>query len=357
MLSCLEFLGSLAIESIRRSVICLSGENQSLHATAWASIVGICIVPASVFLLLTLLWTTSVVCRYTERPFRHLAKRSLLSIMVLWYITSVAVIKTTLGTVLCVSAHNVLDAKGEAKETSYWAVDTSLKCFEGDHLMLAILILSFVGLVYGGLLIAFVIVLSSSEEHLNDTDDWIYQSMGFLYRSYRHGRCRYWEVAIVARKAGIAFLVFCAHRFDSSLPIVGAAVFLTLAMGVQMVAMPYRQSFDVLNKIDLSSLFVSLLTTLLATMLKSGDSSDGWSGWTLSALCGLLNTVTLVVFLSFLVHYFADHLKVVIRQWGPRVNVDGVGDLWVLKIWASHEARRLARLSGLFRLETAPSLS
>ena len=358
MLPCSEFLGSLAIESIRRSVVCLSGESQSLHATAWASIVSVCIVPASVFLLLALLWTTNVVCRFIERPVHYLAKRALLSIMVLWYITSVAVIKTTLGTVLCVSAHNVLDATDGEKEMSYWAVDTSLKCFEGDHQTLAVLILSFVGIVYGGLLIAFVAILGSAEERLNDADHWIYQTMGFLYRSYRHGWRRYWEVAIVARKAGVAFLVFCAHRFDSVLPIIGSAVFLTLALGVQMVAMPYRQRSDVLNKIELSSLFASLLTLLLATMLKSGDSAEGRSGWTLSALCGLLNIGTLIVFLSFLMHYFVDHLRVVMRERGTRVNVEGVGDLRVLKIWAWHEAQRLACLSGLFGPEsTTPSLS
>ena len=280
----------------------------------------------------------------------------LLTIMVLWYITSVPVIKTALSTVLCVNAHNVLDATDGEKEISYWAVDTSLKCFEGDHLMLAILILSFVGIVYGGLLIAFIAILGSSEERLNDTDGWIYQSMGFLYRSYRHGKRRYWEVVIVARKAGIAFLVFCAHRFDNPLPVIGAALFFSLAIGVQIVASPYRKRFDALNRIDAFSLFVSLLTTLLASMLKSDSFVNDWARLTISLLCGLINVITFVVLGSFLLVYAAEYLKVVLRDKGTLSDSDA-GTLRVYRIWLRSDLKRVIGFLGFLKCDKHPSHS
>ena len=313
------------MESIRRSVVCLEGDDQSLHSTVWACIVSVCFVPASVFLLFVVFWiTVALLSQRFRRPIRYVMQRSLLSLMALWYVTSVPVIKTTLSTVLCVNAYNTLVTTGEKDDEiidategammSYWAVDTSLNCFEDDHLMLVILTLSFVGLVYGGLLIAFIVILRSFKEQLNDTDSWIYLTMGFLYRSYGHGRRRYWEVAVVARKAGIAFLVFCSHRFDSLLPIIGAAVFLTLAMGLQMVAMPYRQSFDGLNRIDIFSLFASLLTTLLAAMLKSESLTVDAGRSAISLLCVLLNITTLVVLVSFLLGYVVDYVKLSLRE-------------------------------------------
>ena len=354
------------MDSIRRSVVCLDREDQSLHPTVWASIVSVCLVPASVFLLLVVFWMAVALFHRIRRPIRYVMQRSLLSLMALWYVTSVPVIKTTLSTVLCADAYNTLDATGEndaeivdaveGEMISYWAVDTSLRCFEGDHLMLVILIASFVFLVYGGLLIAFVVILGSSEEQLDDTDSWIYQSTGFLYRSYRHGHRRYWEVAIVARKAGIAFLVFCSHRFDSSLPISGAAVFLTLAVSAQIVAMPYRQSFDELNRIDIFSLFVSLLTTLLATMLKNESLTVDAGRLAISVLCVLLNITALIVLVSFLFCYFVDYVKLSLKETGTIVD-PSTRTLHVLRVWLHFKIRSVADFVGFSNSDDLSSIS
>ena len=362
---CAEFLGGLAVDSIRRSVVCFGGENQSLHPTAWAFIVSVCLVPASVFLLLVVFWITIALFHQIRRPIRYVMQRSLLSLMVLWYVTSVPVIKTTLSTVLCVDAYNVLDATPEkdgensdvtkGEMVSYWAVDTSLKCFEEDHRRLVVLIISFVSLVYGGLLIAFIAVLGSSGEQLKDTDSWIYQTMGFLYRSYGHGRRRYWEVAIVARKAGVAFLVFCSHRFDSSLPIVGAAVFLTLVVSVQIVALPYRDSFDELNKIDIFSLFVSLLTTLLAAMMRSESLAIDAGRLAISILCVIVNITTLIVFISFLFGYFIAYVRLSLRENGTTVD-SNASRLHILKIWLFSNIQSLAVFLGVSKSDDNSSI-
>ena len=327
-----EFFGGLAVESIRRSVICLGNEDQSLHPTVWASVVGACLIPVFAFLLLVALWMTVAFLHQVQQPLRYIAQRSLLALMALWYITSVPVIKTTLSVVLCVSAYNILDATAEAEEISYWAVDTSLRCFDGQHLTLVIWILLFVSVVYGGLLIVFISILAAAKKLLEQPGSWVYRTTGFLYRGYGSGWRRYWEVAIVLRKAMIAFLVFCAHLFDSLFPITCAAVVIMLAMGAQIVVMPYRQEFRVLNRIDVSALFVSHLTIMIASMLKSERLTDEWRGLALSSICAVLNISTFLVLLSFLFNDGVHCIRLSMIECGTHIDADA-GSWRVLEIW------------------------
>ena len=320
------------MESIRRSVICLGGEDHSLHPTVWASIVGAFLIPVSAFLIFVAFWIASALLHRVQRPLRYIFQRSLLSLVALWYITSVPAIRTTLSVVLCVNAYDVLAVTEEAEKISYWAVDTSLECFEKDHLILAVCILLFVSVVYGGLLIVFVSILASAKELLDQPDSWVYRTTGFLYRGYGSGWRRYWEVAIVLRKAIIAFLVFCAHRFDSLFPITCAAVVIMLAMGVQIVVMPYRQKLRVLHRIDLFALFVSLLTIMMASMLKSEGLTNEWRGLTLSSVCVVLNVSTFIVLLSFLFKYSTDYARLLMSEAGKHIAADA-GSLRVLVIW------------------------
>ena len=353
---CAEFFGGLAVESIRRSVVCLSKANQFLHPTVWAAIVSVSLVPVTVFLLLVAFWMSIALIHQVQRPLRYIAQRSLLSLVALWYITSVPVIKTTLSVLLCVNAYNFMGATEEVEEISYWAVDTSLRCFEGDHLKLVIWIVSFVSVVYGGLLIFFISVLALAAEPEDQTDSWVYRTTGFLYRGYGTGWRRYWEVVIVLRKAILAFLVFCAHRFDSLFPITCAAVFITMAMGLQIVVMPYREDFSVLNRIDLSALFVSHLTIMIASMLKSDHLSDDWRGLTLSSICVVLNISTFLGLLSFLLRYSMDYARLLMNECGRHVEANA-GSLRVLMIWMHTNVQWLVHSVGFGKYDDLSSLS
>ena len=365
VLCCIEFISGLAAESIRRSVVCLSKAKQFLHSTVWGTIVSVSVVPVTAFLLLIAFWMVMALVYQMQRPLRYIAQRSLLSLMALWYITSASVIKTTLSVVLCVRVYNVLDGTQndekiidttKYEEISYWAVDTSLRCFEGQHLMLVIWILPFVSIVYVGLLIFFVFILTSPKELLDHPDRWVYRTTGFLYRGYGSGWRRYWEVAIVLRKAIIAFLVFCAHRFDSLGFITSLAIFILLAMGLQIVVMPYRKEFDALNKIDLSALFVSHLTILIASILESEGLTKEWRGMTLSIICVVLNISTFLVLLSFLFKYCAKCIKLSMSECGTHIDADA-GTLKILTIWLGYNLQSLMPYVGFGRSPDESSLS
>ena len=272
----------------------------------------------------------------------------MLSLMALWYITSVPAIKTILSVVLCVHAYSipdgtqndleVIDATKEEK-VNYWAVDTKLKCFEGQHLTLVISILLFVFVIYVGLLIVFICILASDRDLPNNPDRWVYRTTGFLYRSYKSGWRRYWEVAIVLRKAIIAFLVFCVHRFDSPAFIIYLATVTILAMGVQIAIKPYREKF--LNRIDASALIVSLLTIVLAIALESGGFTREWLGLTLSIICVVLTIATFLVLLCFLLGYCAEYIKLSPSECGRHIDADA-GTLTPMTIWLGCKLQSLA---------------
>ena len=261
--------------------------------------------------------------------------------MALWYITLVLVLKTALSVFLCVDVHDEDDLAKIDVTHKYWAVDTALKCYEGDHSkLLYALVVSFVCPLYGGLLFLFIIFLKIPVHHLSYKRGWTFQTMGFLYRSYRLDTRRFWEVAIVARKAGIAFLVFCAHLFDSALPIIGVAHLITVAIVAQILMMPYRQRFQDLNGFELTSLFVSLVTTLAASVLKDQNYPEDHTRELLTVTCVLLNLVTFFVFVFQLLKFTADYLRHSLLERGEGTASDA-GMFGVLRQWIGYEIKRL----------------
>ena len=302
-----EFLGGLASDGIRRSVVCLSSEHLFLHPTALALVVNTCIVPCAVLLFWIVFWAMKSKKSADDGLQRYLAKRCMLSLMVIWYVTLVPVLKTALSVFLCVDVHDSMDLDKVDATHKYWAVDTALECYQGDHSILVYaVVVSFVGPVYGGLLVLFGAFLGVSVNHLTDKQSWGYQTTGFLYRSYKLDRCRYWEVAIIARKAAIAFLVFCAHLFDSAVPITGVACIITLAIAAQILVLPYRHLFQDLNRIEVASLLVSLMTTLIASMLKDENYPENYTRDLLTVACLLLNIITFSVFVFYILKFTAE---------------------------------------------------
>ena len=336
-----ELLGGLATDGIRRSVVCLTTKDLSLHPTALALVVGVCIVPCSVLLCWIVFWAAKSVKSGSDGLRRYLSKRSVLSAMVIWYVTLVPVLKTALSVFLCIDVHDLTDFAEVDVTHMYWAVDTSMKCYEGDHGKLVYgVVVAFVCPVYGGLLALFVFFLKRPPQHLTHRAGWAYQTTGFLYRSYRMDRRRYWEVAIVARKAIIAFLVFCAHLFDSGLPITGVACVIMLAILAQILAMPFREDFKDLNGMELASLFVSVATSLAAVMLKDESYPEDFTRVLLTVACALLNVVAFCVFVFYILKFAAEYLKYKLSERDELFAPDA-GMFRVLAHWVSYEVRHL----------------
>ena len=144
--------GGLASEGIRRSVVCLTSKHLSLHPTAMALVVSVCVVPCAVLLCWIVFWAAKSRRSGSDGLHRYLFKRCLLSAMVIWYVTLVPVLKTALSVFLCVDVHDSADFAQVNATRMYWAVDTGMRCYEGDHWKLLYgVVVAFVCPVYGGL--------------------------------------------------------------------------------------------------------------------------------------------------------------------------------------------------------------
>ena len=312
-----------------------------------ALIVDICVIPVFSFCVLASFWFVMTIIQ--KKSVHYLLRRHLLTMMVLWYVTFMPVMRLTLSLVLCVDVYvyDTIENEEEKDPKSYWAVDTGLECSDGTHsALIYFLALSFVCPVYGGSLILFVSALSRPKKELSDKNGWVYETMGFLYRSYKHGMRHFWEVAIVFRKAGIAFLIFCAHRYESVTYVIITGIFIAVAMGAHALVMPYRQEFCVLNKFELLSLFISLLTTLITAMLKSEENpNDHWRD-VASIGCMMLNGITLFVFGYFVVRYTIRYIKLDLKSDGVRI-CNNAGVCRILSHWICHEIKLLLTNAGL----------
>ncbi len=337
----LELLGGLASDGIRRSVVCLSSKHLSLQPTAMALVVSVCVVPCAVFLFWTVFWTAKSAKSGSDRLPRYLSKRCLLSAMVIWYVTLVPVLKAALSVFLCINVHDSTDLANVNVTHMYWAVDTSMRCYEGDHSKLLYgVVVAFACPVYGGLLTLFVVFLKSAPQHLTHKGSWAYQTTGFLYRSYRMDHSRYWEVAVVVRKIAIAFLVFCAHLFDSGLPITGVAYIIMLAILAQILVLPYRDDFKDLNRMELASLFVSVATALAASMLKDEGYPEDFTRELLTVACALLNVIAFIVFGFYILKFAAEFLRYKLIERGEHSASDA-GMFCILARWISYEVKHL----------------
>ena len=108
-----------------------------------------------------------------------------------------------------------------------------------------------------------------------------------------------------------------------------------------MVVVSYREKFDSLNRIDLFSLFVSLLTIMFEIMLESGGLSKEWYGMTLSIICAVLNISTFLVLLCFLFNYWVKSIKLSMSECGTHIDADA-GTLKLLKIWLGYMFQSVA---------------
>ena len=321
--------------------MCLDLKDPYVHPTALAFAFNVFFVPVAVFVFWMAFWMIMAVRYGNDRPPRCLAKRCMLSLMALWYITLVPVLKTTLSIGLCVDVEDSSNAYAGDLTTKYWALDTSIQCYQGDHAnLLYFTVGAFVCPMYGGLLIVFALFLRASEKHLCDKDGWIYGTTGFLYRSYSLGRRRYWEVAVVLRKVAVSFLVFCAHLYDSVVPITGVAHVITLAIAAQIVVKPYRKEFKDLNRFEVASLIISQATTHVAIMLRQEDFPKDIVRELFTVACVLLSLITFFVFVFYLLKFAADYLRHGLIERGED-TVSNAGMFGVLRQWIGYEIKRL----------------
>ena len=235
-------------------------------------------------------------------------------------------IKTMLNRILCVHAHNVLDGRTQEQSVT---TDTKIECFKGPHALLAFM-LGWPFLIvfsFGFPLVTACVVVRNVEEDYKH--GWIYETCGFLYRSYKKNFV-FWESVIMFRKAILAVIVVFSYPLGANLQHVLLVLLFTFALYLQMTCCPYRSEFDGLNKMESLSILVSAIT--FGSSMFFGDEHVSSPIRTLITVgLAFCNIALFLFFLSAFVILAADYLRIVLDQEGVFYKPHGGAHhiLWV----------------------------
>ena len=227
----------------------------------------------------------------------YFAKTAMLSTLALVYLTYVSVTKTAVDTLHCIEAHDSVDLSDD-HTSRYWALDTSLKCYEGSHAVLVgtigVPVLIFFSFA---LPIALACALSKMRcSHCDDGLSWFSDASSFLYRAYKRSFV-FWESVIMYRKAILTIIVGFAYPLGPNLQGIIAVCTLAIAIYIQLLCQPYKHNFNSLNSYEAASLVISCLTFASGLFFNDERTSDG-----VRLLLTVLISSGVCSFLSFLIY-------------------------------------------------------
>lgn len=184
---------------------------------------------------------------------------------------------------------------------SYWAEDTSLKCFEGDHQMLAF-ILGIPGLIFFafGIPFSLLLFLLLNKHRAFKENDFI-NTYGFVYQNYNESHI-YWEVIILLRKGLIGAIVVFGYEAGANLQGIMALGVLIVALVVHFIAVPFR--YKVLNVLEGMSLVVSITTFYSGIVFN--DSNTSTAAEILLTVLLLIANISLVFYLLYKMYEYFD---------------------------------------------------
>ena len=273
-------------------------------------IIDICL-PLGAICVFSIIWLAIKVKR--GEAWSYLLKKIVLTAIAVLYISYISLSKTLVSILDCVEVHDSVDFEIDGT-SDYWATDTKIECYKGPHALLAFMLGWPLMIVFSfgfPLITACLIVKKVDEDYKSG---WIYETCGFLYRSYKKSFV-FWESVIMFRKAILAVIVVFSYPLGANLQHALVVLLFTFVLYLQMSCCPYRSEFDGLNKMESLSILVSAMT--FGSCMFFGDEH-------VSFTVRILITVgiafcNIALFLFFLIAFTtlaADYLRIVLDQKG-----------------------------------------
>ena len=282
------------------------------------------LVPLFILLFYVILWVF-LTRTYNENTW-YFAKRALLSFLAVAYLTYVSITKTAVNTLHCIKVYDAVDFDNDRAD-EYWALDTTLKCYEGSHAVLAstvgwpVLIIFSFGLPA---LLAYVLIRQRSQEP--GQNPWLSDATGFLYRAYKE-RFIFWESIVMFRKAVLTVVVAFSYPLGTNLQGILAVCVLAFAIYVHVTCQPFDEPYGFLNAFETASLVVSQLTFASGLFFNDHRTSD-----TVKIFLTLLLSVAICGFFLVLSYVFIKsavvYLKAVLEDHG----MEGVQDWSTIRV-------------------------
>ena len=273
------------------------------------------LIPAGTFLFYVIFWI--FLTRKHKENTWYFAKRALLSFLAVAYLTYVSITKTAVNTLHCIRVHDSVD--NDDHTAKYWALDTSLKCYEGSHAVLAatagwpVLVVFSFGLPA---FLAYVLIRQRSQEP--GQNPWLADATGFLYRAYKE-RFIFWESIVMLRKAVLTVVVAFSYPLGTNIQGILAVCILTFAYYVHGACQPFDEPYGFLNAFETASLVVSQLTFASGLFFNDDRTSEA-----VKILLTLLLSMAICGFFLVLFYAFVKSAEVYLKA---VLEDQGMGDI------------------------------
>lgn len=241
-----------------------------------------------------------------------------LGVVVVTYISYVALTKVAIGAFYCVDVNDSLNPSLNS-ESKYWALDTSMKCMKGSHSTV-------VGLAIAGLIlitVCFPIISSlAALAHANDASAeslaWIFGPLSFLYTAFK-SELVLWETLTMIRKVVLVVIVVFAYPLGGQAQGILAFIVLISSHYLQTVYRPYRNEVDSLNNYESRSLLICSLVFAVSLFFNIKKCSQ------VVRCCATIAIVVLILaFVIFLLYMFVQNvfeaMKAILKSGGFYVS-------------------------------------
>lgn len=311
-----EYVGAITTVAISRPVDCVVSSDSALVRSVWRTVISL-LVPGIVVGILAAYWGITMLIQKKSRS--HFVKRTILSIMIVAYISYLGLTKLGVRAFNCVDVVDKVNPFSSSK-TKYWAVDTAIQCYGREHIALVVIGSIVMILITLSFPLFSAIVVHRYRHQREHLGSFVPETMGFLFRAYKD-EYKYWESIVMVRKACMSMIVVFSYQLGGQLQTMLALLLLMLSLYVHMTCKPYRKEFKILNHYEAASLFVSSVTLTLGQFLDSDKSSKLVKGF----------IAFLVIFLNisiFLVLFFActgsgiNHMRAVLEDEGIQISED-----------------------------------
>jgi len=307
MFEATEYVGALSSDALSRPIDCLISSDSSSVRSIWRTSLNL-FVPVLVLGIFVVMW--GIITYREKKNMSYFWKRVMLSVMALTYIAYLGLTKLCVRVFYCVDIYDSSEDSPDSR-TSYWAVDTSIKCYEKDHIGLMVISIFVLLLVSLSFPLISAIYLFQNKVQPGQTDRWTHETMGFLYRAFKE-KYVFWESLVMFRKACLSLTVVFSYSLGGQSQGLLALGVLLLCLYLQQTCFPYREEFHKLNYYESGSLLVSCFTFILGQFFSIEQCTDAAKTF-VEVLIITLNTTFFTFLLVVLFKNGMNHVRAMLK--------------------------------------------
>ena len=279
--------------------MCLLSKNGSAPRSVLQAAL-VTVIPLAVAVFICAFWVCSATKK--ERPWNYLAKRSIVTVVSVLYVAYLPLFRTAIYVFSCVDVYDSATLDGIDISHSYWAEDTSVRCFADSHatLVFAVAIPLFIFAIFFPVSLGVILIIARKRGILDSP--WIQETIGMQFRGFKEAYV-FWDCIVLLRKALIAVIATFSHSLGASLQGHLLIALLLLVLFLHIMVSPFKADLEALNLLESASLFVSLCTVLCGLILDDEKASDDSLQAFLVAVVLLLNIGLLLILFVFLMKH------------------------------------------------------